>query len=207
MSTYESQIPGASGYAGASLLAQRAYENAMARYSQQRSKSLLHYGYKKGADGTYGVDANNEYGAFQQMLKGESAQTHGLERAQHASGWGEGSGYLGAARDQLGYAQGGEQAQLGQSFQDEMSQIAQGEADAGYNRDEALYQAQEQAAQDAINQQNFNPGDYGGLDSEVGYPPGTDASVVPPRRGVNHRQQKARLVRRQAARRARGRRR
>jgi hypothetical protein len=178
----------------------------MARYSQQRSKSLLHYGYKRGADGSYAVDPNNEYGAFQQMLKGESAQTHSLERAQHASGWGESSGFLGQARDELGYAQGGEQAQLGQGFQDELSQIDQGEADAAYNKDQALYSAQEQAAQDAINQQNFNPGDYGGLDQQVGYPAGTDQSVVPPkRRGAQHRQQKARLVQRQAARRARAR--
>lgn len=204
MSTYASSVPGASGYAGAAALAQKAYDNAMARLAQQRGSTLLKYGYKRNADGTYGVDANNEYGAYQQMLKGEAGQHEGLARAQAGSGWGASSGYLGAQRDNLSYAQGKEQADLGTSLQDTLASIAQQEQDAAYGKDAALYSAEEQAAQDAINRQQFNPGDYTGLQDQVDYPPGTQAPAAPKKAAkpaVNHAAARQRLLQRQAARR------
>ena len=203
MSTYASTVPGASGYAGAALLAQKAYDNAMSRYQQQRGNTLLKYGYTRGADGSYGVDANNEYGGYQQMLKKEAGSAEALDRAQAGSGWGGDSGYLGAQRDQQSYNVGGEQAQFGQQAQSELTGIDQGEQDAAYARDAALYQAQEQAAQQAIAGQQFDPGDYSGIDAQVPYgnqaPPAPAQKTAKP---VPHPQQRARLVQRQAARRA-----
>jgi hypothetical protein len=170
MSTYDTNIPGASGYAGAALLAQKAYDNAMARYKQQRGNTLLSYGYKQNEDGSYGVDPNNEYGKYQQMLKGEAGQTEGLQRHQAASGWGDSSGFLGAQRDQLSYAQGGEQAALGTDLTGQLADITSGEQQASYERDAALYQAQQAAAEQAIANQQFNPGDYTGLDDNPADP-------------------------------------
>jgi hypothetical protein len=178
----------------------------MARYQQQRGNTLLKYGYKRNEDGTYGVDANNEYGQYQQMLKGEDRQVEGLQRKQAASGWGTDSGYLGAQRDDLSYQQGGEQAQLGQAFQGELTNIASGEQQASYDKDAALYQAQEAAAQAAIAGQQFDPGDYSGLQDQVAYPAGTAAPKPPAKKAkpaaVNHTAQRARLIQRQANRRA-----
>ena len=115
------------------------------------------------ADGSYGVSANNEYGGYQQMLKGEAGQNEGLQRAQAGSGWGGSSGYLGQQRDALSYAQGGEQAAFGQDLESQLSQITQGEQGAAYDKDAALYTAQQQAAENALAGQQFNPTDYSNI--------------------------------------------
>lgn len=204
MSTYASNVPGAAGYTGAAALAQKAYENAMARYQRQRSDTLLKYGVHKNAAGGYDADANNEYGQFQQMWKGEDAQNEHLSRAQAASGWGADSGYLGAARDSLSYAQGAEQAATAQGLQGDLSDVAQGEQGAAFDRDSALYTAEEQAARDAINRQEFNPADYGGINDEVPYgepkaaaPPAKKAAPTKPRPSV-HAKGKAKIMKRKA---------
>lgn len=213
MSAYQTPIPGAPGYEQANLGARRAYENAMTRLQQRRSQSLLHYGYKQGADGSLGVDANNEYGAYQQMLRGEDQQSHSLDRAQRASGWG-GGGYLGQQTEDLQHAQGGEQANLGQAFTGDLADIASGEQEAAYTRDQALYQNEQEAAQRAIDQGNFNPANYGGLDVPYGEeqaPPGKPKGA----QGKGHlkdmpnihQRGKAQIIRRKLAQRARGRRR
>jgi len=180
---YTTPIPGVAGYAGAAALAEQAYRNAMARYQQQRSNTLLKYGYTKDASGNLQVDANNEYGQYQQMLRNESSQSKGLERAQLASGWGGSSGYLGANRENLNYAQGGEQAALGQGLQGELFDVAQGEQDAAYQKNAALYQAQENAAQTAIQQRLFDPADYSNLPTSP-LDPYAKASAKPAAKGT-----------------------
>jgi hypothetical protein len=170
LSTYQTPVPGGSGYAGAALLAQKAYDNAMARYKQQRGNTLLSFGYQQKEDGSYGVDPNNEYGRYQQMLKGEANQSEGLERHQAASGWGTSSGYLGRQREDLSYAQGGEQAALGTDLTGQLADITSGEQQAAYDKDAALYQAEQAAAEQAIANQQFNPGDYTGLDDNPADP-------------------------------------
>lgn len=168
MSTYSTNIPGAPGYEQANLLARRAYDNAMARHAQRRSQSLLHYGYTKDASGNLSVDPNNEYGAYQQMLKGEDSQSHTLDRAQRASGWGAEGGYLGAQRDELQHRQGGEQADLGERFSHELAGISQDEEDTAFGRDQALWQNEQEATQNAIEHGNFNPANYEGIDVPYG---------------------------------------
>lgn len=157
MSTYQTPIPGLAGYAGAAELANQAYNNAMARYNQQRSDTLLKYGYTQDANGKLSVDPNNQFGSYQQMLRGEAQQNESLGRAQAASGWGTGSGYLGAQRANVQYGQGLEQTNLGHALTSDLTGISQGEQDAAYQKNAALYQAQETATQNAINQNLFNP--------------------------------------------------
>ena len=213
MSAYQTPIPGAPQYEQANLLARRAYENATNRLQQRRSQSLLHYGYTQGADGSFGVDPNNEYGQYQQMLRGQDQSSHRLERAQHASGWG-GGGYLGQQTDELQHQQGGEQAALGEAATGEFNDIANQEKDAAYTRDQALVQNEQDAAQRAIDQGNFNPADYTGTEADYGQ----QEPAAPPKGGKGggkghlqqranlHQQAKARLLR-EAAKRTRGRRR
>lgn len=214
MSTYATNIPGAPGYEQSNLLARRAYENAMSRYAQRRSQSLLHYGYTRDASGKLGVDPNNEYGAYQQMLRGEDQQSHSLDRAQRASGWG-GGGYLGAQQDELQHAQGAEQANLGTSLTNELADIGQGEQDAAYNRDQSLYGNELDAARQALEQGNFNPADYSGLDIPYG-DAGPDAPAPPRERqghghlkdvrgGGVHQRGKQQIIRRTLVQRARAR--
>ena len=169
MSTYATPVPGVAGYAGADALATKAYNNAMARYNQQRTNTLLKYGVNKGTDGSYQLDPNNEYGSFHQMFQNQAAQDEAQQRQQAASGWGGDSGYLANARDKLSYQRGGEQAAMGQALQGDIFNIDQGIQDAAYQRDAALYEATQAAAQDAINKQNFNPGDYSQVDQGVDY--------------------------------------
>jgi hypothetical protein len=185
----------------------------MGRLQNRRSQSMLRYGYTRDAQGNLGVDPNNEYGQYQQMLRGEDQQSHQLARAQRASGWGaEGGGYLGAQQDELQHRQGGEQAQLGQAFSGELADISQQEQDAAYGRDAALYTNDQQAAERAIDQGNFNPADYSGIDVPYGDETAPKTAPAPKGRGHLlpmpniHQRNRARLVRRAAAR-QRGRRR
>lgn len=205
MSTYQTPIPGAPGYGQANLLARRAYENAMSRFAQRRAQRLLHYGYTRDAQGNLSVDPNNEYGQYQQMLRGQDVSSRRLDRYQRASGWGEGSGYLGAAREDLQREQGGQGAALGQALAGELADISQGEQGAEYERDRALYQNELEAARDAINQGNFNPANYGDLDVPYGEQEPAPRPRPRPRPTV-HQRGRARLVQ-SAARRVRGRRR
>jgi hypothetical protein len=180
VSTYSTEIPGAPGYEQAAALAQKAYTNAMGRYQQQRQQTLLKYGYNRDASGTLSVDPNNEYGSYQQMLRSEAGQGEGLQRAQAASGWDTSSGYLGQQREDLAHAQGGEQAALGQGLTGDLTSIDQGEQEAAYNKDSALYQAQLEAAQRAADANQFNPADYSNL-GQIDYgPPEPAAAVKPP---------------------------
>lgn len=205
MSTYATPIPGAPGYAQANLLARRAYDNAMARLAHRRSQSLLRAGYVRDAQGNLSVDPNNEYGGYQQMLRGQSAASHALDRRQQASGWDADSGYLGAQREDLQYGQGGQQAKFGSDLASEMFDIAQGEQDAAYGRDQALWQNEEAATQRAIENEQFNPANYDGIDVPYGDAEGPRDTgrlrPVRPRPNV-HQRNRARLIRRAAARRA-----
>ena len=168
MSTYSTEAPGALGSAQADLLAKRAYDSAMNRYQLQRGNTLSKYGYTRDAGGNIGVDPNNEYGQYQTTLKGEAGQNEALQRRQAASGWDSGSGYLGAQQDELQHAQGAEQANLGKAATAELTSVDQGEQDAAFTRDQALYQNQLDAANAAANANQFNPADYTGID-QPGY--------------------------------------
>lgn len=216
MSTYDTQIPGAGGYAQAEALAQRAYANAMARLTQQRGQTMLRYGVHRDAGGQVVADADNELGQYQQMLRSEGNAGDSLRRAQAASGWGSGSGYLGAQADTLGHAQAGEQAQFGEQLQGDLSSLDAQQQQAAYDRDAALWEAQQAADQQAVGNQQFDPGDYTGLDKQLGYGDQTPVPPKPkgapgrkvvhlPRRPVmtQHQQARAKLIKRRAAVRAR----
>lgn len=196
MSTYATSVPGAANYAQAQLLANTAYGNAMARLKQQRGNTLLKYGYRQNQAGGYEVDPNNEYGSYQQLLKGEAGADEGLQRNQAASGWGGSSGFLGAQREGLDYQKGAEQASLGQDLSGQLTDLSGQEQEAAYTRDASLYQAQLDAAQQAINDQNFNPGDYSGLDTSPDKPPVTPAKKAAPKRTAvaTHRAGKAKIL-------------
>jgi hypothetical protein len=158
----ESPIPGAPGYAGAALNANNAYNNTLARINAKRQQTLKQYGYTGNVNPTSGqienvhVDPYNQYGGLQQMLRsgalaGQNADFSAEERGLHG-------GLAHKADAQLKYDFGQQSAQLGQDFAGGLTDLTDQQTQAAQARDQALYEAQRQAAADAIEAQNFNPG-------------------------------------------------
>lgn len=171
MSVYDTNVPGAfgaGGYADASLAANTAYKNALARINQKRSGTLRQYGYQGDIDPTTGVlqnvrvDANNPYGGLQSMLR---QHAHDFQQADYAAE--ERGLHGGLAHKQysdLAHDHGAQSAQFGQGFVDAFGQLQDDQNSAAYDRDKAMYDAELEQARLAIEQQAFDPGDYTGLD-------------------------------------------
>lgn len=166
MSTYDTQIPGASQYAGAALLAKRAYDNAVASVTQRRQGTLTQYGYKGtvGANGqltNFAVDPYNPYGQFQQLRRGNAQASSDLFSADAERGIGTSGGLALQDQENLRYGEHAADAALGQGLSNDLSGY-QGELNqAAYSRDAALYEAELAAAQAAIANGDFNPAAYG----------------------------------------------
>lgn len=131
----------------------------MARIADQKSSLLRSYGYTQGADGSLSVDPSNPYGKFQQMLSSQATASHHLEDLHRAGGFESGYGH--AADDQLRLQQGGESFALGQGLTDALAGFKDQENTAGYDKDSALYTAAQTAAEQAIQDQAFNPANVG----------------------------------------------
>jgi hypothetical protein len=171
MSVYDTPAPGAfgaNGYADASLAANTAYKNTLARINQKRSGTLRQYGYlgdinpDNGVLSNVRVDPNNAYGGLQSMLRGqagdfEHAAFQAQERGLH--------GGLAHKQDaDLAYQHGGQAAQLGAGFTDTLGGFQDDQNTAAYDRNKALYEAELAATRSAVDDGDFNPGDYSGLD-------------------------------------------
>jgi hypothetical protein len=171
VSTYDTNIPGAfgaGGYAQANLAANTAYKNTLARINQKRTQTLRQYGYLGDIDPNTGVlsnmrvDPNNAYGGLQGMLRHQAQDFQGAQDAaseRHLVG-----GLAHRADSDLRYQHGAESAQFGQGLTDTLGGFQDDQNQAAYTRDQALYQAQLDAARLAIENQQFSPADYSGLD-------------------------------------------
>jgi hypothetical protein len=170
---YTTPIPGATGYESATLAAKTAYQNALARLNQQRGDTLRQYGYAGDINKDTGVvdnlrvDANLPYGQYQQERQQHADQYQEARDAAQARGLGKG-GLAGQAVSRLRYGFGADDAQLGQGLSGAISGFQDQQNQAAYSRDSALYDAQLQAARDAIAAQQFDPANVGGLDVPEG---------------------------------------
>lgn len=170
MSTYETSVPGAGIYGQAQQAANQAYANAMTKIGKSRGALLGQYGYMKDAAGNLQVDPNNQFGQFQTMMQKEGQANTQARYAQHASGWGGSSGFLQNAMTQLRQANAAEHGQLGTGLQSGLDELTGQELDAKDTMNNTLWQAQLAQAQNAIANQQFNPGDMSNVD--VPYPSG-----------------------------------
>jgi hypothetical protein len=165
--TYDTNIPGSPGYLQAQLIAKKAYQEALARINAQRTGTLRQYGYLGDIDPTTGtlrhvrVDPHNLYGQYQQMLGSQAGEDQAA--LDEAAARGLHGGLARQMVSRLHREHGGQSAALGQNltgtladFQDQQNQAAQ-------VRDSALYEAELQAARDAIAAQQFNPADVSGV--------------------------------------------
>lgn len=154
-------IPDVSRYGQAGLLAKTAYQNTLARINRNRSQLIRQYGYAGDVDPNTGVltnlrvDTHNPYGNLQSMYRTHAAQAQ--EAAYGAQERGLRGGLAHKADADLRYQRGMESSQLGTSLTDTLADYQEQQQSARYDFDRALYEAQLEAARNAIGNQDFNP--------------------------------------------------
>src|SRR2546423_10576360 len=92
---YATPVPDAATLATLNANAKLAFDNAMKKVGSQRGDLLRQYGYTQDADGNLGVDANNPYGHYQQMLRGEADESDAGDIAARQTGFANTSGSVG----------------------------------------------------------------------------------------------------------------
>jgi hypothetical protein len=177
---YTTPIPGVGNYGQTALGAKTAYDTALRKINDRRSQTLRQSGYLGDIDANTGVLSNmrvdpyNQYGGLQQMLRGQAQAAQGAhfdaqERGLHG-------GLAHKAESQLQYDAGQQSAQFGQGLTDQFGGLQDEQNQAAYDRDSALWQAEQQAAQTAIDNGDFTPANF----SDAQYPDYGDFTTNPP---------------------------
>lgn len=167
MSTYETNIPNPGLYAQADNVATTAYQNALAQIGQKRTGILSNYGYTANFDPSTGsmsnlaVDPNNPYGQLQQLFRTQAGEDQTTREGNAARGIHGGLANQGLADN--AYNHGAQDQTMGQNFLTSIQGLAADQQTASQNKDSALYNAQLQQTQLAIQQQAYNPANYDGL--------------------------------------------
>lgn len=186
-----SPISGVDSYAQAANAAKLAYQQAITKVGSNRQSLLRQYGYTAEIDpntGSYSnlrVDPNNQYGDLQQMLRNQAQQDQQAEFGAEERGLHGGLANQGAS--DLRYAHGAESSQFGTNLIGSMSDLDQQSLGAKQSYDDTLYNAQLDAARQALAAQMFDQADFSGLDygpygdstDASGDNPGTGQSLLP----------------------------
>lgn len=155
-------IPGGSQYARAALLANQQYKQRLSDLNRQRQQTMISSGYTGEIDPTtgllknFGVDPTSKYGGYQLLNRGQYQQGEEVRAQNIDRGLGTGGGL---AAQNLGNARfdwGRQDADFARGIQDQFSAFDRTQMDYMFDRDQALYNAELQAAQSAI-----GAGDYG----------------------------------------------
>lgn len=163
---YSTPIPNVARYGQAGLLAKTAYQNTLARINRSRSQTLRQYGYlgdvnpQTGVMQNVRVDPHNPYGNLQTMFRNHALQDQEAQFAAQERGLR--GGLANKAYTQLKYAHGAESAQLGTGLTDQVADFQDAQTQAKYEFDRALYEAQLEAARNAISNGDYNPANTGG---------------------------------------------
>jgi hypothetical protein len=153
--------------------AQDAYNKALIKYNAQRTGLLRQYGYNGTVDPTtgmvnnIGVDTGNQYGQLQQLLHNQAAED---QQARYAA---EDRGLVGGlahqAQSELHYQHMGQSSDLANSLLGNLNDIDQQQLGSQQDLNNTLWQANQQATQDSINQQLFNlPGELSDMTDQLG---------------------------------------
>jgi hypothetical protein len=167
-------IPGASVYAQAVNLAKQRYQTRLADLNKQRQSTMRTAGFQGDIDPETGLvknmrtDPYNQYGQYQQLNRAQALQGQEVEGQNISRRLGRG----GLAAQNLAdarYTWGQQDASFGSNLADMLSGFDRTQADEKYNYDQAMWQAQQLAAQEAI-----SAGDYGAPDGgyDYNYPSG-----------------------------------
>lgn len=196
---YSTPIPGSPLYLQAEAAANKAYEQALALVNQRRSGTLRQYGYlgdidpKTGTIKNVRVDPNNPYGELQQLLHSSALSSE--QAVNDAVGRGIHGGLAHQAEREVQFQHGAESAALGQSLTDALSQLQQEQNADLETRDQALYNAELDAARQAMdelasngsvnpaNDTGLNIPDYGNLSETTAPKPGAASrpGAAPPK--------------------------
>lgn len=163
----DTPVPGVAGYGQALDTANYAYQQALAKIGQNRQSLLRNYGYQAdfNPDGSWSnmrVDGSNQYGQLQQMLGSQANQDAAMMDTNIGRGIHGGLAHQGFTADHNQF--GAQDAQLGMNLANSLSDLTGQQKDAASAYNDTLYQAQLQAARDAISGGNFNQADYSNLD-------------------------------------------
>jgi len=179
---YDTNVPGAAGYLQADLMAKTAYQNSLTRINGQRQQALQQAGYTGGIDPNNGtitglsVDANNPFGGYQQLLKNGAVSAQAAQDAAQQRGLGHG-GLAAQGMDAAKFDFGNASNSFGTQFQSILGDLQGQQSDAAYARDQALWSAQQQAAQQAIAAGDFNPAMFDFTPADYSTP--SDGSTAP----------------------------
>lgn len=165
-------IPGASVYAQAVNLAKQRYQTRLADLNKQRQSTMRTAGFQADIDPETGLiknmrtDPYNQYGQYQQLNRAQALQGIEVEGQNISRGLGARRGGLGAqSMADARYGWGQQDAAFGANLADMLAGFDRTQAEEKYGYDQALWQAQQLAAQSAI-----AAGDYGAPDDGYDYP-------------------------------------
>lgn len=174
-------------------MANTAYQQALAQINSQRQSALQQYGYTGTIDPTTGtltnmaVDPNNPYGQYQQMLSSGASDMAATQAANAARGLGAATGARGgglAAQgitlDKLGF--GANSANLGNALMGTLGDLQGQQTNAQDTMNNALWQAELDSTQNAIQNQQFDTADLSGVTDAApdgGAVPGAQTYVQP----------------------------
>lgn len=150
-------IPGASGVADATTMAYNAYNKALTQINQNRLNTLTNYGYTGSVDPTTGivngvrVDPNSVTGQLQQLLHQHAIEDRNAQFSAEDHGL-----FGGLANQALSENRFTHQAQdtaLGNNLQNELATFQTQQQQAADTRDNTIWQAEQAAAEQALQAQ------------------------------------------------------
>lgn len=165
-------IPGGSQYARAALLANQQYKQRLADLNKQRQQSMITAGYTGDIDPESGllknfrVDPTSKFGGFQLLNRAQAQQGEDVRGQNIERGLGTGGGLAAQNRANARFDWARQDTDFARGVQDQFSAFDRTQMDWLFERDQALYNAELQAAQSAI-----GAGDYGDYGGDPGYPP------------------------------------
>jgi len=162
-------IPNYGAYAGANALALKSYQDSLAKLNQDRGTTIHDTGFASDIDPTTGVvsnlrvDQNNAFGQFQEANRMQARQGDQVQWAAQSRGLGTGGGLAAQGLTQARHGWAGQDAQMGRDLTNKLAgyQNQQNEAHGQYQG--VLWNSQQRAAQDAIEQARWNASNYSSL--------------------------------------------
>ena len=147
-------------YNNSNILAQSAYQQAVAALRNQKSQTVQSYGFTVGNKGNVNIDANNTYGQIQQLYHQQGQDLTDLGNAQNTAGltsWYGRSGVANSQRAQALYEQGAQTTDLLKDFQAKMAAIRLGRIAATNQKGQTETSGTLQAIINAITAGSFTP--------------------------------------------------
>jgi len=168
-----SSIPGTGVYARAAEMAKTRYQQRVADLNQQRQRTFGEYGYAgnindDGLVENLRVDPTAKYGKLQLLNRAQAMQGQEVLGDNIERGLGTGGGLASQRMNDARFGWGDQDSQLGRSLDDMLAGYTRTQQDSRYEYDQALWQAQLEAAQAA--QQGGDYGYAGGGDDGGDYP-------------------------------------